>query len=317
MSHIDIKKAVVTGATGMIGSELIRQLVSDGIQVYAVLRPNSKKMDNLIKSDLVEIIECDVHDLQQLPTMVENADVFYHFAWDGCFGESRNDLFLQEQNVTSAMTAVKVAYKLGCKKFIGAGSQAEFGPVEGKLNDNIPKNPVTGYGIAKHGAQLMTKALCKQLGIEQCWGRILSCYGPGDNDYTMVMSAIIAMLKGKHISFTSGEQIWDYVYVEDCAKAFICIGKDGIDGKAYSIGSGKTQMLKEYIYQIRDAIDKTIQVGIGERDYYPNQVMHLEADITELTSDTGYKPEVDFEAGIRKTIEWKMNRLNVQRTLNE
>ena len=258
-----------------------------------------------MKSDLVEIIECDVHDLQQLPTMIECADVFYHFAWDGCFGESRNDLILQEQNVVASLEAVKAAKELGCLKFVGAGSQAEFGPVEGKLNDNVPKNPVTGYGISKHSAQLMTRALCHQLGVEQCWGRILSCYGPGDNDYTMVMSAIVAMLNREHIAFTPGEQIWDYIYVSDCANAFYCIGKDGVSGKCYTIGSGNTKMLKEYIYSIRDAIDISIEVGIGERDYYPNQVMHLEADISELKTDTGFIPKVIFEEGIKKTVEWR------------
>ncbi|MCR5195276.1 MAG: NAD(P)-dependent oxidoreductase [Pseudobutyrivibrio sp.] len=304
-----MKKAIITGATGMIGSELARQLARDGIRVYAVVRPNSSKIDNLIKSDLVEVIECDLHQLSKLSEMIESADIFYHFAWDGCYGDSRNDLLLQEQNVKGALEAVKAAKQLGCKKFVGAGSQAEFGSVEGKLSDTLPKNPVTGYGIAKHSAQLMTKALATQLGMEYCWGRILSCYGPGDNDYTMVMSAVVAMLKNELLAFTPGEQIWDYIYVEDCAKAFYLIGKEGVDKKAYTIGSGNTQMLKEYIYQIRDAIDSSIQPGIGERDYYPNQVMHLEADISELKKDTGFTPSVKFEEGIKHTVEWRKARL--------
>ena len=308
MSELKIKSAVITGATGMIGSELIRQMADNQIQVYAVVRPNIKKICNIINSSKVKIIDCDLHELDKLPVLIDHADVFYHFAWEGCFGESRNDIKLQEQNVSAAITAVKAAEKMGCRKFVGAGSQAEFGRVEGKLNDNLPKKPTTGYGIAKHAAQLMTKFYCKQLGIEYNWARILSCYGIGDNDYTMVMSAIIAMLKGEHMAFTKGEQIWDYIFSEDCARAFYLIGISGVDGKVYTIGSGKTQALKDYIYQIRDAVDSNIDVGIGEMEYYPNQVMHLEADISELTKDTGFKPNVSFKEGIKKTIAWKMEK---------
>jgi len=306
---MNIKKAVVTGATGMIGSELIRQMVEDKILVYAVVRPNSRKMSNLPKSELVQAVECDVSNYLKLPDLIPDADIFYHFAWSGCYGESRNNLLLQEKNVQASIEAVKVAKSIGCQKFVGAGSQAEFGSVEGKLSDSLPKNPITGYGIAKHSAQLMTKAYCEQIGIDYNWACILSCYGPGDNDYTMIMSAIKSMLNGEHIAFTPGEQIWDYVYVEDCARAFYLIGENGLDGKIYTIGSGKAKMLKEYIYDIRDAIDPSLELGVGERDYYPNQVMHLEADITELTNDVGYKPKVNFEMGIRKTIDWRKSRV--------
>lgn len=287
----------------MIGSELIRQLVADSIEVLAVVRPGTKKRGNLINHPLVEVTECDVQQIGRLPQLMKKQyDVFFHFAWNGCFGEARNDLHSQVGNVESALQAVEAAQELGCKKFIGAGSQAEFGPVEGKLSDALPKNPITGYGIAKYSACLMTRERCKQLGLQHHWGRILSCYGPGDNDYTMVMSAILGMKEGKHLAFTPGEQLWDYIYVSDCAAAFYAMAKLGADGKSYTIGSGQIAPLKEYILSIRDAINPELEVGIGEMAYYPNQVMHLQADIGELTADTGWEPKVSFEEGIKRTI---------------
>ena len=95
-----------------------------------------------------------------------------------------------------------------------------------------------------------------------------------------------------------------YIYAEDTAKAFVEIVEKGVDQKAYTVGSGEKRLLKDYIYAIRDAIDPTLDVGIGERDYNPDQVMYLVADTTELIADTGYKPETTFEEGIKKTIEW-------------
>ena len=157
----------------------------------------------------------------------------------------------------------------------------------------------------------MGRLLCEQYGMRHNWGRIVSTYGPRDNDYTMVMSSIIHMLNNERMQFTKGEQIWDYLYGGDCSRAFYLIGKHGKHGKAYTIGSGKTRYLKEYITAIRDAVNPMLEIGLGELEYYPNQVMKLCADISELTEDTGFIPEVSFEDGIRKTIEWYRGNINV------
>ena len=300
-----MKKVIVTGATGMIGASMIEQMVQDGISVTAVVRPNSTKINNLIKHENVKVVACDVRSLSTLgEKLPHDYDAFYHFAWDGTYGDSRDNAVLQEQNVKCTLDAVELAHELGCTVGVGAGSQAEFGFVEGELSDAIPKNPVTGYGIAKLTACRLSAIMCKQYGIRQSWGRIVSTYGPRDNSYTMVMSSIIAMANGQRMSFTKGEQIWDYVYGEDCSRAFYLIGKYGKHGKAYTIGSGKSRLLKDYILAIRDVVNPTLEVGIGEREYFPNQVMKLTADISEITEDTGFVPQVDFEEGIRRTLEW-------------
>lgn len=300
-----MKKVAVTGATGMIGASMIEQMVEDGIEVTAIVRPNSKKINNLIKNDKITVIECDIDNLLSLKDkMDKDYDTFYHFAWDGTYGDSRDDAMLQERNVRNTLEAVELAHEIGCSVFVGAGSQAEFGFVEGELSDNVPKNPITGYGIAKYTAGKLSAVMCKRLGMRQSWGRIVSTYGPRDNSYTMVMSSVIGMLNGERMSFTKGDQIWDYVYGGDCSRAFYLIGKYGKHGKAYTIGSGKSRLLREFISAIRDVVNPDLEIGIGERDYYPNQVMKLTADISELTEDTGFVPEVDFEEGIRRTMEW-------------
>lgn len=300
-----MNQVIVTGATGMLGASMIEQMVADGIKVTAVIRPNSKKRSNLIDHENIQVVECDIDELLTLKSVLTGTyDTFYHFAWDGTYGDSRNDAMLQEKNVRNTLEAVELAHVLGCQVFVGAGSQAEFGFVEGELSDQIPKNPVTGYGIAKYTAGRLSAIMCERLGMRQSWGRIVSTYGPRDNSYTMVMSSVIGMLNGERMSFTKGDQIWDYVYGGDCSRAFYLIGKYGKHGKAYTIGSGKSKLLREYIEIIRDVVNPSLEIGIGERDYYPNQVMRLTADISELTEDTGFVPEIDFAEGIRRTMEW-------------
>lgn len=300
-----MKKVIVTGATGMIGASMIEQMVRDGIEITAIVRPDSKKRNNLVKNEKIRIVECDIKNLFCLKdTLAKDYDTFYHFAWDGTYGDSRNDTMLQEQNVRYTLEAVQLAHATGCNVFVGAGSQAEFGFVEGELSDQIPKNPVTGYGIAKYAAGKLSAVACEQYGMRQSWGRIVSTYGPRDNSYTMVMSSVIGMLNGERMRFTKGDQVWDYLYGEDCSRAFYLIGEKGKHGKAYTIGSGKSRLLRDYITAIRNVVNPNLEIGIGERDYYPNQVMKLTANIDELTEDTGFIPEVSFEEGIRRTMEW-------------
>ncbi len=304
-----MENVIITGATGMIGMHVAKLLLEQGVNVTAVVRPMSEKMRNIEslmnEKGKLSIVECNLSELRSLRDKLGwEHDTFFHFGWGFTFGTGRNDASKQEANIRAAIDAVHLAYETGCKTFVGAGSQAEFGIVSGVLSDELPKDPITGYGIAKLAAGRLTSLECKNLGMKHVWGRILSCYGPGDNDYTMVMSAIRTMLKGERMQFTPAEQVWDYIFAEDCAKAFAAIAEKGVDQKCYTIGSGDQRLLRDYIFAIRDAIDPTLDVGIGEREYNENQVMHLVADITDLVADTGYKPETDFETGIRKTVEW-------------
>ncbi len=300
-----MKKAVITGPTGAIGMALIQCLADNGIDVVAVVRPGSARADRIRESEHVSVVYCDLKELDRLPSLIEGgADVFYHFAWDGTFGDSRNNMYLQNNNVKYALDAVDAAYELGCKTFIGAGSQAEYGRYEGDLNASVPAFPENGYGIAKLCAGQMTRIACQQKGIRHIWTRILSIYGPYDGDKTMVSSTIIKLMNSEKPSCTKGEQMWDYLYSKDAARAFMMLADGGVDGRVYCLGGGIARPLKDYINLIRDAVGNDVEIGFGDIPYSDKQVMHLCADIKELTKDTGFTPIYTFEQGIGETVGW-------------
>lgn len=299
-----MKRAVITGPTGAVGTALISELIKQKTEVAAVVRPGSKRIGNIPESPLVRIIECDLADLKSLPDKLDGADVFYHFGWDGTFGNSRNNMYGQNLNVKYSLDAVEAAAALGCEAFIGAGSQAEYGRFEGCLNADTPTFPENGYGIAKLCAGQMTRILCEQKGIRHIWTRILSIYGPFDGAATMVMSTIVKLLTGEHASCTQGEQMWDYLYSEDAGYAMYLLGEKGIAGKTYCIGSGQARPLREYIEEIRNTAAPGAEIGFGEIPYSEKQVMYLCADISELTKDTGFVPRYTFAEGIAKTVNW-------------
>ena len=301
-------KAVITGATGAIGRALIDEMIERGIEVLVLCRAASPRSATLPKDSLVKIIDCPLSAMESYePTEKEKYDVFFHFAWEGTTGSSRNDMLLQNKNVKYTLDAVALAKRFGCHTFIGAGSQAEYGRVEGKLNGETPTFPENGYGMAKLCAGQMSRVMCEAEGIKHIWTRILSVYGPHEGEYSMVGATIRRLMAGEKPSFTPAEQIWDYMYSGDIAKAMIALAESGRHGHIYCLGSGQPRKLREYIEILRDEIDKDAELGIGEVPYAHKQVMYLCADISDLIEDTGYVPNTPFEVGIAKTVEWFRN----------
>lgn len=301
-----IQTAVVTGPTGAIGIALCEKLLQENVTVYAVCRPNSPRIQNLPIHPMLHVVECDAQALSTLPQKLNGShvDAFFHFAWAHTIGPGRNDMSAQIINIQSTIDAVRAAKALGCQVFLGAGSQAEYGRVEGILKSDTPAFPENGYGMAKLCAGQMSRVEAQKLGIAHVWMRILSVYGPHDGSMTMISQTIRKLLAGEKPALTAGVQKWDYLYAGDAANAFYLAACHGRDGAVYPLGSGQAMPLKEYIFQLRDAIDTKLPLGLGEVPYGPLQVMHLQADISELQKDTGFEPEISFANGIQKTIDW-------------
>ena len=294
-----MKRAIISGATGAIGTALTRYLVNNGVEVLILSRKESTRNHRIIDDPLVSVMLCDYENLDLIKNETgKDWDCFFHFAWAGAAGSGRNDMFLQNNNVKIALNAVKMAKNFGCKKFIGAGSQAEYGRHSEKLTSLTPTFPEMGYGYAKLCAGMMTRDYAHQLGLEHNWLRILSVFGPNDGVNSMIAQAVTNMKAGISPDFTKGEQIWDYVYSKDAARAFYYVAEKGHDGKVYVLGSGDERPLAAYLTAIRDIVAPGLELKLGARPYGENQVMYLVADITELSKDTGYVPKYTFEEGI-------------------
>ena len=302
-----MKKIVISGPTGVVGTGLIKALLKRDCEIFAVVRPGSRRTDNIPKDDKINIIECDIASLENLAKEIGSADLFYHLAWQGSAGPARNDMYLQNLNIKYALDAVETARQLGCECYIGAGSQAEYGRVEGIIKPDTPCFPENGYGMAKLCAGEMTRTLCQIYGIRHIWPRILSIYGPCDNDRAIITSTIESLIRGDVPKLTKGEQLWDFLYSGDVGEIMARLGESGKNGKIYCLGSGKARLLRDFITELRDTVSPGALLGFGEIPYNDKQVMHLEADITDIINDLKYKPATSFEDGIRKTYDWIKN----------
>lgn len=304
-SCVQIKRVMITGASGPLGTMLIRECIKNNVHVLAVIRPDSKNKKNIPVHDLIKIEECEITQIDKIPEhILESYDVCFHLAWAHTGDEGRNDPFLQEENILATLKTASCAKQLGCKVFIGAGSQAEYGVLNKKIDEATEERPETLYGIAKLAAGRLVTEYCRQNGMRCNWVRIFAVYGPYENDYIFTSYVIRTLLNGEEPILTSCEQIWDYLYSEDAVRALWLIAEKANKSGIYCLGSGEPRSIKEYVSIIHNSINPNLSLGIGKRSYGKNQIMHLEADISKLRADTGFMPRYTFEEGITKTIEW-------------
>lgn len=303
-----MKRVVVTGATSMIGAALIEECVKNDVEVLAIIRGRSTRLSRLPESKLVETVECSLDNLEFLNIQGKSYDVFYHFAWDYTSKQDRDNPILQEKNIKYTLDAVTLAKRLNCKKFIGAGSQAEYGKVDGVINENTPVNPSISYGMAKYAAGRLSEKLCNEYGMTHIWTRIFSVYGKYDNEGTMLLYAIDKFLKSEMAEFSAGTQMWDYLYETDAGRIFYELGKRICNNSVFRVANGESRPLKSYIEEVRGIFKETTQCVFDTSRN--TALLGLEVDTKDLEAAIGYRPQVSFLEGIKEVVEYRRGLLN-------
>jgi nucleoside-diphosphate-sugar epimerase len=302
-----MKTVALTGATSMTGLALIRRCVNNDVNVIAFIRPDSKNLNKLPSSKLVQIIECNLENLNHfdLPESCGKADAFYHIGWINNTKEKRDSCRAQLENLPYAVDTVHMAKKMGCSRYIYLGSQAEVGLTNGPLNRNTFVDPVTVNGVAKYTAGKITSLECRALGLEHIWVRLVSEYGPNDHEDRLIKQFIKNCRDGIPMNLRDCTHIWDYLYEDDVGEALFLVGRNGRSGKIYILGSGTGRPMKEYLEIIRKKVNLNYVPNYGTIPDTETAVKYLVADISEITNDTGWQPKIPFEEGIDTVIRGK------------
>lgn len=307
-----MKKVIISGATSMIGIALIETCIKHKTKVIAIVRENSANLYRIPESEYIEIIECNLENIALLDKKIKDKgfDAFFHLGWSHTDKESRKKPQLQVENISSSIEAVKIAQKLKCRKFIGAGSQAEYGiHYSKKTAPDSPINPQDAYGICKYAAGKLCEQEANRCNMDFIWVRIFSIYGKYELSNTLISLTIPRLLNGEHCKFSEALHEWDYLYSSDAGNAFYLIGEKVTGSQIYCLGSGVSKPLKEYITIIRDLIDPSQDLGFGELKL-SSKPCSMCADITSLQKDTGWMPLITFEEGIQKEIDrYKTNNM--------
>lgn len=295
-----MNRVIITGATSMLGTALIKECIANGVKVVAVSRNGSDKSGRIPSDKLVEVVQCDLDKLKSL-NICGSADVFYHFAWAGTSKDNRDDPRTHLNNVEYTLDAIELAQRCGCKMFVGAGSQAEYGIYTDKIYPETRVQPVTSYGVAKYAAGKFSAKLCERLGVKCIWTRIFSIYGEYDSEQTMIKYAIRQFRAGQPARFSAAMQIWNYLYEKDAGKIFYLLGKKDVPSGVYNVASADTRVLKDFILELRNIVDKNAVCEFSPPDKKP--MVSLDPDISSLISVIGWCPQTSFADGISAILQ--------------
>ena len=288
-------RALVTGANGFIGRNLVRTLIQSGVEVYAVSRLHNGEKQ---KADSVNYIECAMEDIHKLCEMkLGTVDVFYHLAWGGTTGKARADYDLQLSNIRYVCDAALTAKELGCKRFISTGTISEkivpFAIKNHKTSQNLL------YAIAKVAASQMLETVCESEGIDYVWARLSNIFGGDNTNGNLIAYTLGEIKKGNKPTYGPCMQPYNFTYIDDVAEALYELGLYvGEHKSTYFISNGETRLLKEYLYEIADTFKGTI--GIGERQ--DDGIIYDEEWFLDKSfqQDIGFKPQYSFSDAIKR-----------------
>lgn len=304
-------RILLSGAGGFIGSKLLSLLLLEGHEIACLVRPESKDWYKKFKDVNLVHYTADSSGPSER-TFAEvlefGAEALINLSWSGVQNSNRNEIS-QLANLKYVADILALAGYSQVRHFIGVGSQAEYGLLSGRVSEDAELNPTTAYGATKLAASLVSQKLCSQLEMSYSWVRIFSTYGPGDNPQWMIPAVALDLLNGKRPSLTEGTQTWDYLYVDDAAEALARIAMSPGGLGPVNLGSGIGVPVREVVEEIRRQINPEAQINYGAVPFRPDQVMHLEADISYLSSATGWAPKTSIEEGLTRTISHLKRRL--------
>lgn len=297
-------KAIVTGANGFVGSNVVKKLLRENIEVLAISRSFEKS--RLEDNHNLRKLEMDIKDITKLKEFVNNGEyeLFYHFAWNGSAGPKRCDEMIQAENALQTVECLKMASKLGCKKFIVAGSIMEYEVNEVMYTQNTKPGLPYIYGVGKVLAHELCKPIANSLGIDLIWGYITNAYGVGENSPRFINTTLRKIINHDKLEFTSGVQNYDFIYIDDVANAFYLLGLYGKANKGYMIGSGTAKPLKEFIIEMCNEHAGDNKPLFGN---VPFTGVNISLDVystKDIEQDCGFKPVVNFKEGTKRTLEY-------------
>jgi UDP-glucose 4-epimerase len=303
------KAIIITGGSGFVGSAIVKQTIADGNLPIVLKRPSSnqkrlKNVEGYLSFDYESLTDRVLIDRIK----EYKPHVLIHVAWRGVSGRERNEIYQVEDNLPLTLETVKFANEVGCDRWIGVGSQAEYGNPNCQVDELFPTNPTTIYGKAKLAACWSSLGLCQAYNICGSWVRLFDPYGPEDEPHWLLPYLIQEMAVGNTPKLTKCEQLWDYLYIDDAAKGFLSLAYSQASG-IFNLGSGTAMPLRKYVEIIRDLINPNINPAYGAVEYRPDQVMQLQADITKISQMNGWKPQVSIEEGLSHTVDWVTKNL--------
>ena len=296
-------RALVTGASGFLGSHLCRRLLAEQAEVHATSRVD-RAGDS---TDGRRWWRCDAGDAAAIGELVARLkpDVVFHLAGAvtaapdlDLVAPTFHGLLASTVNVLTAATAVG-----GCRVVLPASLEE---PSEGSADTLVPRSPYAAAKLAAGAYARMFAALYRTPVVTL---RIFMAYGPGQHSAKVVPHAILALLRGEAPRLSSGMRRLDWVYVDDAIEALVAAAaRSGLEGRTLDVGSGTAVSIRDVVARIVRLVDPSIQPQYGARPDRPEATERV-ADVAPTAAALGWRATTSLDDGLARTVQWYRSRL--------
>lgn len=295
-------RILVTGAGGFVGAAIVKAAVAAGHDVVAIARSDSSRLASI--GGRISLERLDLAHGPAVTAVLGSArpDIVIHSAWEGVGGALRSG-DIQLENIRATVALADAAIAAGARKFVGIGSQAEYGRYDRRIVESDLPQPTMLYGAAKLAANHLVAQRCHEARICFAWLRLFSVYGPGDNANWLIPSAAASLIRGKPPQCTAGTQKWDYLHIDDVARGVLAAAMTEEANGVFNLSSGEPAAVRNIVEMLRDIAAPGLQLKFGEIPFGPDQIMHLEGDNTRLRAATGWSVEVPLGEGLSQVVE--------------
>jgi len=306
-----MKKAIVTGATGFIGASFVQFLTTKGIDVIALgrkpltevkeSRRKKIKDSKYINLNMKKIDSLD-EKIAQINWDIGNECVFFNLAWGGENRLSDLDIHAQMKNVLWSVVALEVSVEIGCSRFIQVGTMEEafthsYLKLDHNKNDQYNRHVI--YSTAKIAAKNALKLKASTLDIEYIYVLHSHVMGADDDKDSFLQVTLQKLVQGDDLIFSSGEQYFDVISLEDCSLGYYLICKKGIPDEEYWVGSGDPRRLREYVERMYHLFPSDKEMQFGKLPYNDIVLSREDFSIENLVKHTGYKPVMSYEQTVK------------------
>jgi len=299
-----VKSAVVTGASGFVGTHAVQKIASMGVKVYALCGLGNRNNDRISGVDNVSVIECDLlsSDMVWMSELPEHIDVIYHLAWTSTTGPFRTNMSSQMRNVVIADNVSLLALAKSCKKIVVTGTVSEHLCTQIETENQF--HPIAFYLHTKRYIRNMFEQFSLQNAVTLVYCTFCHPIGYYNKTNQIFAKLAIDIMQGEVCTFGPANYFFDVIAVEDLAHALYLCGVSSLKRQVYYVGSGNPQILKQYIKQARDILnpDGELQFDGAVGATQPLQREWL--DCSEFCAETGFVPKVDFEEAFNRTVNW-------------